>query len=310
MATPLPYAYSRGRVRPIGEAVVPIAAAAALYGLSVYTVALLRRRGDAMLCFRLPEHHARLRASAHLIGMRTLADRYPLDVVRDALAAVVRRTRPTEDVFARITIHAMDEIPGVRTADVALDLSIFLYPAAPILPPAGARIKTSLWRRTRDDAIPARAKVNGAYVNSCLAKQDALDAGCDDALFLSHDGFVSELTAANIFLVRDGTLITPHEASDILEGITRRTILEEARAAGIPTVERAVALTELYTADEVFACGTSAGVTPILAVDGREISAAAGARTRWAQSRLVALQSDPESPHVTAFPLDADAAGK
>ncbi len=144
-----------------------------------------------------------------------------------------------------------------------------MYEAQPILPATGARLKTSLWHRTADTAIPARAKVNGAYVNSALAKQDALDSGYDDCLILNHHGYVSELSAANVFLVKNGVLITPDPASDILEGITRRSLIALAKAAGIEVLERKVALTELYTADEVFACGTSSFVSPIIELDNR-----------------------------------------
>ena len=146
-----------------------------------------------------------------------------------------------------------------------------MYDATNILPQDKAKIKTSLWRRTADNAIPARAKVNGAYVNSALAKQDALDSGCDDCLFLNQHGHVSELSAANIFLIKRNELITPDPSSDILEGITRRSIMNIAEQQGLKVTERKVALTELYTADEVFACGTSAFISPITELDSRVI---------------------------------------
>jgi len=133
------------------------------------------------------------------------------------------------------------------------------------------RLKTSVWRRIPDYAIPSRAKVNGAYVNSVLGKQDAIDSGYDDCIFLDATGHVCELSAANIFMVRDGTLITPDKSSDILEGINRKTIMEIANNLAIPVVERSVDLTELYIADEVFACGTSSFVAPVTEIDARTI---------------------------------------
>ncbi|WP_237669187.1 aminotransferase class IV [Rhodococcus sp. BS-15] len=133
------------------------------------------------------------------------------------------------------------------------------------------RLKTSVWRRIPDNAIPSRAKVNGAYVNSVLAKQDAIDSGFDDCIFLDINGHVCELSAANIFLVRNGVLVTPDVTSDILDGINRRTILTLAREEGLTVQERTVDLTELYIADEVFVCGTSAGVAPVYEIDGRAI---------------------------------------
>jgi branched-chain amino acid aminotransferase len=148
---------------------------------------------------------------------------------------------------------------------------MFIYEAKPIVPQDGARLKTSVWRRIPDYAIPSRAKVNGAYVNSVLGKQDAIDSGYDDCIFLDASGHVCELSAANIFLVRDNILITPNSTSDLLEGINRRTVLELARSMGIKTEERSVDLTELYVADEVFASGTSAFIAPVKEVDARMI---------------------------------------
>lgn len=122
-----------------------------------------------------------------------------------------------------------------------------------------------------DNSIPSRAKVNGAYVNSVLAHQDALDAGYDDCIFLDQAGHVCELAAANIFMVRGGKLITPDTSSDILEGINRRSILELAEKEGMTIQERPIDLTELYIADEVFVCGTSAYVASVAEIDGRQI---------------------------------------
>ena len=130
---------------------------------------------------------------------------------------------------------------------------------------------TSRWQRVSDRAIPPRAKVNGAYVNSVLAKQEAIDAGFDDALFLNVVGNISELSAANIFLVKDSVLITPDTASDILEGITRRTILEIAKEEEIKIEERSVQPSELTEADEAFASGTSSFVAHIKEIDGKII---------------------------------------
>ncbi|MDB4992357.1 MAG: ilvE 1, partial [Parcubacteria group bacterium] len=176
-----------------------------------------------------------------------------------------------EDVFVRVTIHVSDLVPGVRSRGLGTVLSIFVYEAACILPKDGARLKTSVWRRIPDYAIPSRAKVNGAYVNSVLARQDALDSGYDDCVFLDVSGHVCELSAANIFLVREGVLHTPGQSSDILEGISRATILKLAEDLGIKTVERSIDLTELYVSDEVFACGTSAFLTPVVEIDKRRV---------------------------------------
>jgi branched-chain amino acid aminotransferase len=149
---------------------------------------------------------------------------------------------------------------------------MFVYDALPILKAEGVRVKTSVWRRIPDYAIPSRAKVNGAYINSVLAKQDAIDSGYDDCVFLDTNGHVCELSAANIFIVRHGKLITPDTTSDLLEGINRRTVISLANDLGIEVVERSIDLTELYIADEVFASGTSANIAPILEIDSRKIA--------------------------------------
>jgi len=277
------------------EANVSITSSAVLYGLSVYSVFYGHLiEDDKFLLFRLEDHLHRLRQSAKLIGFTVPDDTIYTASLLTQLRELIAKNKPTTNQFFRVTLHAVEEVPGVRTRDLKLSLSLFMYDAVNILPQDQARIKTSLWRRTADTAIPARAKVNGAYVNSALAKQDALDAGFDDCLFLNQHGYVSELSAANVFLVKNGTLITPDSSSDILEGITRRSIIELAKEAGIQVIERKVALTELYTAEEAFACGTSAFVAPIINLDGRTIGTGkAGKTTKNLKDKLQRIQTTP-----------------
>ena len=265
-------AYLGGRIVPISEAQLNIASSAVLYGLSVYTVFPICRTAKGYAAFRLHEHIERLQNSAKIIGMdaHTVADEKQfLTIVRD----LVKANDIKGDVFARATIHVTELLPGTRSRGLKTDLSVFLYEAAPIVPQDGMRLKTSVWRRVPDYAIPSRAKVNGAYVNSVLARQDAIDSGYDDCIFLDAAGHVCEASAANICIVRDGVIITSDSAHDILEGINRRTVLELAHQMGIPFHERSVDLTELYIADEVFMCGTSAFVAPVKEVDARMIGA-------------------------------------
>lgn len=277
MATIHPHAYLHGKIIPIAEANVSIASSAVLYGLSVYTVLPIIHTTQGLHAFRLKDHEERLRNSARIIGIDTslVKEGFLLPII----TAVTEANELSEDTFIRVSLHVTDLVPGVRTRGLATTVSAFGYSAPCILPPEGARLKTSMWRRVPDNAIPSRAKVNGAYVNSVLGKQDALDAGYDDCIFLDEAGHVCELSAANIFLIRKGQLITPSSASDVLEGITRRSIITIAMDAGIPVVERPVDLTELYIADEVFACGTSANLTPVLAIDGRDVAPGKHTRT-------------------------------
>lgn len=288
------FAAMNGQIMPFSEATVSVASSAVLYGLSIYSVFYGKFTTEGILAFRIPAHLERLRSSARLIGFDDVSPLVEEQKFIQTLKALVEANKPTVDQFFRVTIHATELVPGVRTRNLELTLSIFMYDAKNILPQDKARIKTSLWHRTADTAIPARAKVNGAYVNSALAKQDALDSGFDDCLFLNQHGYVSELSAANIFLIKRGELITPDPASDILEGINRRSIIELAKANNIPVQERKVALTELYTADEVFACGTSAFVSPITEIDNRPVGdGKPGPFTEKLRELLRSVQSQP-----------------
>ncbi len=272
MAQVYDQAFFGSKIVPITKATVSITSAATLYGLSVYTVLPVCVSPKGLLAFRLAEHFKRLVDSAGIIGIDTFTpewDRKRFEVVlRDLIVA----NNINKNVFVRITVHVVDSVPGTRSRGLETALSAFVYDAESIFPQDAARLKTSVWRRVPDYAIPSRAKVNGAYINSVLAKQDALDSGYDDCIFLDMTGHVCESSAANIFIVRNGVLITPDANSDILEGITRRTILEIAKEINLKTRERTVDLTELYVADEVFVCGTSAFVTPVIEIDKRQVS--------------------------------------
>jgi branched-chain amino acid aminotransferase len=249
-----------------------VMSSAVLYGLSIYTVfPVFVGKKNKLVAFRLQDHYSRLCDSAKIIGIDGFADRWDFDKFLNAIHELVSANNIDEDTFVRATIHVNELLPGTRSRGLSTIFSMFAYEAEPIVPQDGARLKTSVWRRVPDNAIPSRAKVNGAYVNSVLAKQDAIDSGYDDCIFLDAQGHVCELSAANIFLVRHGKLITPDKTSDLLEGINRLTIIEQAKKLSIEVEERAVDLTELYIADEIFICGTSAFVAPIIEVDARKI---------------------------------------
>ncbi|MGV9332600.1 aminotransferase class IV [Nocardia sp. NPDC003726] len=272
MANPHPHVYLGDRIVAAEAATVSVASSAVLYGLSVYTVFPVHVDGAARTAFRLDDHFRRLEESCKIIGMDRFAAEWDYARFRAAVVELVAANAPREDVFVRATVHVVESIPGTRVRGCAIRVSMFVYDAVPIVPQNGMRLKSSPWRRIPDNAIPSRAKVNGAYVNSVLAKQDAIDSGYDDCVFLDGNGHVCELSAANIFLVRNGTLITPDVSCDILDGINRRTVLTLAVEDGIPVVERTVDLTELYIADEVFVTGTSSGAAPVVEVDGRLVA--------------------------------------
>ena len=294
-----PQIYLKDKLVDSSDANLHVASSAVLYGLSVYTVFNVHFDNSKYLVFRLQDHFKRLIDSCRVIGIDTFESDWDLDSFTKAVKETLKANSPNESVFVRASVHVDELVPGTRSRGLQTSLSLFVYEAAPIVPSSNIRLKTSVWRRTADNAIPSRAKVNGAYVNSVLAKQDAIDSGYDDCIFLDSNGHVCELSAANIFLVRNGTLITPGSSNDILEGINRRTVLELARDLGIPTEERTVDLTELYIADEVFVCGTSAFLSSVGEIDARPIRQYGSITSKLQKVHQVALTTSSDKNWLT-----------
>ncbi|MGB9757635.1 MAG: branched-chain amino acid transaminase [Candidatus Bipolaricaulaceae bacterium] len=264
------YAFFRGEIRPIGEAKISVMTSALHYGTGVFEGirAFWNEEEQELFVFRMPEHYARLLRSARIL----LIDlSYSVEDLCRITMELLRREGFREDVYIRPLAYKASEEIGVRLHNLESDLAIFAVPFKLYLPAGGIRAMVSSWRRVEDNAIPARAKITGAYVNCALAKTEAHLAGFDEAIVLNEDGQVAEGSAENIFLVRDGTLITPPITANILEGITRDTVLVLARDLGIPVVERPVDRTELYVAEEVFLTGTAAGLAPVVEVDHRKV---------------------------------------
>ena len=194
-----------------------------------------------------------------------------IDELCDITLEILRRNAPREDTYIRPLAYKAAESVGVNLRGES-QLSIFTVPMGNYVELSGLKACVSSWRRTSDNAIPARAKCTGSYINTALAVDEAHRAGYDDAIFLTQDGSVSEASAANIFLVRKGQLITPPVTADILEGITRDAVMELAEnELDMPTLQRDVDRTELYAADEVFLSGTGFQIAPIVEVDGRQV---------------------------------------
>ena len=248
-----------------------------LYGLSVYTVFSVNwneavGKGYA---FRLRDHYARLVNSARIMDMNTFAPAWPYERFEKTMLDLIRANKVDENVLVRATIFADALIAGTKIHGLPHVLAAYVYPMGEIVPRSGINVCVSSWIRNADNAIPSRAKVNGGYVNACLMKNEALLNGYDDAIALDAYGHVTEGTVANVFIVRNGTLITPAANADLLEGITRDSVIRIAHDASIPAVERAVDRSELYIADEAFICGSSARITPILSVDKRPVGGGA-----------------------------------
>jgi branched-chain amino acid aminotransferase len=215
--------------------------------------------------FRLREHYERLLRSAKILRMDLP---YSVDDFVRISIELVQCNEQQEDVYLRPVAYKSDEIIGVRLHNLHDHFILTSEPMGNYVDIGGLRCCVSSWRRIDDNAIPARAKIIGSYVNTAFAKTEALQNGFDEAIMLTNEGHVSEGSAENIFMFINGELITPPPSENILLGITRDTVIELAqREYGLVTRERAIDRTELYIADEVFLCGTGAQIAPVISVD-------------------------------------------
>jgi len=222
---------------------------------------------EQVYLFRLREHYQRLLNSCKILHI-TLP--YSVEQLIDISIELVRRNDFHEDVYLRPVAYKGDQIIGVRLHNLEDHFVVTAEPVGSYIDTNGLHCGVSSWRRIDDNSIPSRAKIIGSYINSALAKTDAIRSGFDEAIMLNQDGHVSEGSAENIFLVINGELITPAVTENILQGITRDTIIELARRElGRITRERQVDRTELYIANEIFLCGTGAQIAPVVKVDHR-----------------------------------------
>jgi len=186
---------------------------------------------------------------------------------------VLRRNQFKSDVYIRPLLFTSSEEIGVRLHNIEHSFLIYEIPFGNYVEiEGGLRCMVSTWRRVPDQSLPARAKITGSYAQSALAKSEANEAGFDEAIVLTVDGHVSEGSAENLFMIKDGTVVTPPVTDDILEGITRTLVIGLIRdELGLPVVERSIDRTELYTCDELLLCGTGAQVAPVIEVDRRTV---------------------------------------
>ncbi len=286
-------AYLHGKFLPFADAQVSIASSPILYGLAVYTVfgATWNDQRQQLYAFRLRDHYERLVRSARIMDFENFAKRFTYDQFANAMTELLTRNHVREDCLVRAAIYIDELAAGTRIHGLANDFAAYVYPLGEILKRSGIHACISSWTRTADNMIPSRAKLNGSYINASLMKNEALRNGFDEAIALDTNGHITEGTVANIFIVRGGRLHTPDTSADILEGITRSTILELAHSLGLIVTERAIDRSELYAADEAFFVGSSADVTPILAVDHRPMgNGGVGPITRRLTERYDALR--------------------
>jgi branched-chain amino acid aminotransferase len=223
-----------------------------------------------LFLMQLREHYDRLATSAKILMMQLP---HTTDELIEITTELCVRNRFETDIYIRPCVFKAAEDVGVRLHNVPDAFAIIPVPFTRYLDTSeGLKAGTSSWRRADDSAAPPRAKITGLYVNSALAKSEAVANGYDEAILLSHEGHVSEGSAENIFLVKGGVLYTPDPSQNVLEGCTRRSIMQIAQDDfDIPIVERSIDRSELYGADEVFFTGTAAGVVYVQSVDRRVV---------------------------------------
>lgn len=215
-------------------------------------------------------HFDRMKRSANVMRM-TLP--YSTEELVNYTVELLRRNEFKSDVYVRPLLYTSSEEIGVRLHNLHRSFFIYAIPFGNYVEvDAGIRCMVSSWRRVPDQALPARAKVTGAYAQSALAKSEANEGGFDEAIVLTVDGHVSEGSAENLFLLKDGAFVTPPVTDDILEGVTRSLLLKVIKdELNVPVIERSIDRTELYTCDELFLCGTGAQISPVIEVDRRPI---------------------------------------
>jgi len=267
-----PYAFFRKQFMPLPEAKIGVLTHALHYGTGC--IEGIRGNWDSrerrFCLFRIQDHYARMLGGCRILKIKLP---YSVDKLCQLTAELVERSGYQEDVYIRPLAYKSSEALGPRLHNLDDDFLVIVTTFPTYLDTEkGVRCCTSSWRRIDDTTIPARGKICGTYVNSALAKTEALENGFDEAILLTQDGHVSEGSGENIFLILGGKLITPPSSDDILMGITRDTVIKLAKnELGIDTVERQVDRSELYVADECFFTGTAANVAPILEIDHRPI---------------------------------------
>ncbi len=266
------WAFFRGEFVPLREANVNVMTHGFNYGTAVFEGirAYWNAEEEQLFGLELVAHYERIHRSAALLMMEV---RHSPQELAEITVELLRRDGLREDVYLRPIVYKSSESIGVRLHNLDADITIFGVPFGQYIDTEGGiRAQVSSWRRTDDNAIPARAKITGAYVNGAFAKTEAQLNGYDEAIVLTADGHVSEGSAENLFIVKDDVLLTPPITDNILEGITRGRFLQIAESdLGRETVVRSIDRTELYTADEVFLCGTGAQISPVIEIDRRRI---------------------------------------
>ncbi|BAZ66156.1 MAG: branched-chain amino acid transaminase [Pelatocladus maniniholoensis HA4357-MV3] len=266
----LPFAYFQDKLVPFQEATISIATHALHYG----TLAFGGMRGipdpensAQILLFRLDSHCQRLSQSAKFLHYDISTEK-----IKTAIVEFVQKNQPINSFYIRPFVFTSDLGIAPRLHNIDRSFAIYGLELGDYLSPEGVSCRISSWCRQEDISFPLRGKISAAYITSSLAKTEAVESGFDEAILMNSQGKVSEASGMNIFIVRNGKIITPGFEQDILEGITRDSVIKIAQDFGIPVVERPVDKSELFIADEVFLCGTAAKIVPVKRIENYYLS--------------------------------------
>jgi branched-chain amino acid aminotransferase len=267
----LPIAYFENKFIPFAEAKISIATHALHYG----TGALGGLRGITnpqdprqILLFRLDRHCQRLSTSAKFLHYDLSAEK-----IQSTIIEFIRKNQPVNSFYIRPFIYTADLGIAPRLHNIEKDFFVYGIELGEYSSPEGVSCRISSWYRQSDVSFPLRGKISGGYITSSLAKTEAVESGFDEAILMNSQGKVSEASGMNIFIVRNGEIFTPGFDQDILEGITRDSVITIARDLGIKVTERPIDKSELIISDEVFLCGTAAKVTPVNKIENFELPA-------------------------------------
>jgi len=265
--------FFRDKIVDFKEATLSIANTGFLYGLAVFTGmrAHYNEHKQKLYLFRPEDHYRRFSNACKLLHYKGFLEHFSYERFLSVIVDLIKANNIRSDIYVRVTNFTDENLISPKLITYKDSLCAYLYPLGDYIPTSGMKCKVSSWTRIDDNAIPARAKINGAYVNSGFAKTEALECGFDEAIVLDRMGHVVEGSCENIFLVLDGKLVTPPVSDNILEGITRQSVMEIARNEGIDVIERSIDRTELYKAEEVFLTGTGAKVSPVTQIDSYQV---------------------------------------
>jgi len=268
------HAFFEGKIVPLSEANISIATHGFLYGTAVFggMRSYWNEEKKRLFVFRPYDHFRRLLHSAKMMSMQT---EYDEESLIQLTLDLLRTDNWQRDIYMRPSFYKADLGIGVKLHDLKDEFCMFVIAFDKYVKnDSNAHVTISSWRRIDDNVIPARGKVSGAYANSALIKTDANRSGFDEALVLDNNGHVSEGSAMNVFMLRDGVLVTPPVTDNILEGITRRSVIELARSElGLEVVERSIDRTEVFISEEMFMTGTAAQITAVTRVDHHPVGA-------------------------------------